>query len=76
MAEIWLSLVNLALKEKVQIFCVTHNEEMLQASLEAFKGQRSHLRVFRINKKNDIHSSQKYDYDLFESTVQMGTPVK
>jgi hypothetical protein len=65
MKSVWNGLAGLA-RDK-QVFCATHNEEMLSATLDAFDDCREDLRVFRIDRHDDGEVTvEKFDYEAFE----------
>jgi energy-coupling factor transporter ATP-binding protein EcfA2 len=64
MTEVWKGICDLSVKEDKQIFCTTHNEEMLLRTIEAFEGSPELLRIFRIDRLKDGQSrATKYTYD-------------
>jgi len=76
MTSIWRALIKANELSNKQIFCTTHSEEMLLATLEAFKDHQEKVRIYRIYEKDDQHFAQKYDYELYESTAAAEMSVR
>jgi hypothetical protein len=77
MRGLWESILALACERDVQVFCSTHNEEMLQETLPAFASEPDELRVYRISRdRAGVVSRQKYDYEMFRDAQAMGMDVR
>ncbi len=77
MSGLWGSLLELSHEYGIQVFCSTHNEEMLQETLPAFAGERDALHVYRISRDCDgAVSTQMYDYTMLEDAHAMGMDVR
>lgn len=69
MRSVWKGIAGIA-GEK-QIFCATHNEEMLRATLAAFEQHQDWLRIFRLDRHEDgTLTAQKYTYETFRISDQ------
>lgn len=76
MDKVWNALSQLAVKDK-QIFCVTHNDEMLDSLLSKDVKNKEAISIFRISKDNsNCLKSIKYDIHDFEKSVKHGLPVR
>jgi hypothetical protein len=65
MAGVWRGICELVKQEDKQIFCTTHNEEMLARTLDAFADAPELLRVFRLDRMKDGRiEAALYGYDL------------
>ena len=61
----WRGICELVKQEDKQIFCTTHNEEMLARTLDAFADAPELLRVFRLDRMKDGRiEAALYGYDL------------
>ena len=77
MKGLWESILTLSIENDVQVFCSTHNEEMLQETLPAFADEPDALRVFRISRDREgTISQQKYDYEMLQDAQAMGMDVR
>jgi hypothetical protein len=77
MQGLWESFLALSREYDFQVFCSTHNEEMLRATLNAFSSEPNALRVYRISRNKDgVVSQQKYDYKMFQDADAMGMDVR
>lgn len=76
MATMWKSLLKLSQEHDRQIFCTTHSEEMLQATLEAFENHQDDLGIYRIARQSGETKAQKYDYELYRDAEIAGFPVR
>ncbi|MCR4414299.1 MAG: ATP-binding protein [Thermoguttaceae bacterium] len=77
MSGLWESLLELSHEYGIQVFCSTHNEEMLQETLPAFAEEPDALRVYRISRDRDgVASCQRYDYKMLEDAHAMGMDVR
>lgn len=82
MEDAWRTLYKIAKDRKKQVFCVTHNEEMLHATLKGFD-QTADLRIYRIYREQDsknadktVFRSTKYNYSDFKNSVEYGISVR
>jgi len=77
MTTFWEAILTLLDQWPVQLFCATHNEEMLQTTLAAFADRRDALRIFRLDRGSDGNvSAQKYTYDTFQEATEAGFDVR
>ena len=76
MSTVWRSLANVTHQYNKQVFCVTHNEEMLTATLDGFDDDQDALRIYRMARKNRKLIAQKYNYELFRDAEIAGFPVR
>ncbi len=77
MADFWRSLMDLTSLYGVQVFCTTHNEEMLRSTLEAFADQPEAIRIYRMDRSSDGKTGvQPYSYDLFNNADSAGLDVR
>lgn len=77
MAGVWQSLVDLNGTRPFQVICTTHNEEMLQSTLDVFEGRPDLLRIFRIDRRaDDCVTVQPYDFKLFRDVSAAGMDVR
>lgn len=76
MNDVWKTIEKTATENNIQVFCVTHSEEMLKASLEGLSENKDSIMVYRLSKKGDEHTSQGYDYELFKNTLKLQMPVR
>ena len=60
-----------------QIFCSTHNEEMLAKTLPAFAEDPDALRIFRLDRLSDGQIiAKKYNYDRYKLAVETGVEIR
>jgi len=77
MRGLWESVLDLSRQYDFQVFCSTHNEEMLRQTLPAFSGEPDALRVYRIDRSTDGKvSRQLYDYAMFHDAEAAGMDVR
>ncbi len=77
MCGVWESLYLLAEQYGVQVFCTTHNEEMLREALSAFAASPDALRVFRLSRDDQgVVTSQRYDYGMLHDAQVLGMDVR
>lgn len=82
MEDVWKAITHAATVQKKQIFCVTHNDEMLAASIEGLRQHQDGLRIYRISKravegKSEVeHLVTKYNYELFKDSLAFGMPIR
>jgi hypothetical protein len=77
MAAFWKSFAQLAESREKQVFCTTHNEEMLANTIEAFSECRDALRIFRIDRlKEGGVQATKYTYDAYCKSENMGWDIR
>ncbi len=77
MRGLWESILVLSRDYDLQVFCSTHNEEMLHATLDAFSNEPDALRVYRISRNRDgIVSQQMYDYQMLQDAGLVGMDVR
>ena len=77
MQGLWESVLELSRQYDFQVFCSTHNEEMLRQTLPAFSGEPDALRVYRIDRSADGKVSQQlYDYTMFHDAEAAGMDVR
>ena len=77
MAAFWKGMLQLSKHYQFQVFCSTHNEEMLHHTLEAFPDSKHALRIFRLERdENDEVTAEKYTYDLFQDAMKAGFDIR
>lgn len=77
MNGLWHSILSLSREYDFQVFCSTHNEEMLRATLNAFSNEPEALRVYRISRNRDgVVSQQKYDYKMLQDAHAMAMDIR
>jgi hypothetical protein len=77
MKGLWESILTLSREYDFQVFCSTHNEEMLRETLPAFAGEPDALRVYRISRNREGNVSQEmYDYEMLQDAYAMGMDVR
>jgi hypothetical protein len=77
MAPFWRSFAELAEKKGKQVFCTTHNEEMLAHTIDAFSDCQDLLRIFRIDRlAGEEVRATKYTYDAYRKSESMGWDVR
>jgi hypothetical protein len=77
MTTFWEAILSLLDQWPVQLFCSTHNEEMLQTTLTAFCDRKDALRIFRLDRGSDGKvSAQKYTYETFQEATKAGFDVR
>lgn len=77
MVAFWKNLVQLAADNKKQVFCTTHNEDMLSRTIEAFADSPESLRIFRIDRLKDGQlKATKYTYDSYRNAESMGLDIR
>lgn len=72
MLTVWRALIRFAKKYNKQVFCSTHDDEMLTTTLEAFQDDKDALRIYRVTKNGEETVATKYDYDLYADTKNFG----
>ncbi len=77
MADFWRSLDNLSRSFGTQVFCSTHNDEMLRSTIDAFQGNPDDVRIIRIDRNVDeMVTCQFYTYDLYQKADNVGLDVR
>ena len=77
MRGLWESVLELSRQYDFQVFCSTHNDEMLRQTLPAFSQETDALRVYRIDRSADGKVSQQpYDYELLHDAEAAGMDVR
>lgn len=77
MRGLWESVLELSRQYDIQVFCSTHNEEMLRQTLPAFSDDPDALRVYRIDRSADGKVSQQpYDYAMLQDAEAAGMDVR
>lgn len=77
MTDFWKSVLRIAEKFEFQLFCSTHNEEMLYSTLPAFSSRQKDLRVFRLDRdKEGSVTARPYDYQRFEEAETAGLDIR
>lgn len=77
MRGLWESILTLSEEYDFQVFCSTHNEEMLGETLAAFSSERDALRVYRLSRSGEgVVSQQMYDYEMLQDANSMGMDVR
>jgi hypothetical protein len=66
MENVWRGISQISKDEGKQVFCSTHNEEMLSNTVAAFSEDQDALRIFRIDRRKDgLMTATKYMYDEY-----------
>lgn len=77
MQSFWENMGDLARRYNRQIFCTTHNEEMLEYAIEGFSAHKGDLRVFRVDRTQDGEVViTKYNYDHFCRAIQAEADIR
>lgn len=77
MSDFWKHLLVLSRESQFQLFCATHNEEMIYHALTAFAEQPDRLRVYRLDKSDDrLISATKLDYELVRDSDYAGVEIR
>jgi ABC-type branched-subunit amino acid transport system ATPase component len=77
MQGLWESVLELSHHYDFQVFCSTHNEEMLRQTLPAFSDEPDALRVYRIERSADGKVSQQpYDYAMLHDAEAAGMDIR
>ncbi|MFI5380882.1 MAG: ATP/GTP-binding protein [Tepidisphaerales bacterium] len=75
MHSVWEGIIGIAGDK--QVFCATHNEEMLRATLGAFGEHHDWLRVFRLDRHEDgTLTAQKYTYETYDISDKAGLEIR
>jgi len=75
MRSVWEGIAGIS--ADIQVFCATHNEEMLRATLAAFENHPDWLRVFRLDRHDDGGvTAQKYTYETFNISEKAGLEIR
>lgn len=77
MPKFWQDMLTLTELFDKQLFCVTHNEEMLLSTLDGFADNPDPLRIYRIDRQpNGQATAQPYDYRLFANADRAGFEIR
>ncbi|MGD0058915.1 MAG: AAA family ATPase [Verrucomicrobiia bacterium] len=77
MAGVWRSLLRLRGTFEFQVFCSTHNEEMLYSVLPAFENHPEDVRVFRLDRSDsDNVEAREYDYKSLCDADKAGFDIR
>jgi AAA15 family ATPase/GTPase len=77
MSPFWESALYLANKHDKQLFCTTHSEEMLRATLSGLRGAQDSLRVFRVDRgAGDQIEVKRFDYKRLELAEKSGVDIR
>jgi energy-coupling factor transporter ATP-binding protein EcfA2 len=75
MPSVWNGLSTLP--NQKQVFCATHNEEMLHATLGAFESNQDALRIFRVDRQEDgAIEATKYTYESYRVSSAAGLEIR
>lgn len=75
MQPLWRGLASLG--DSKQVFCATHDDEMLKATLDVFAEQPDALRIFRLDRGSDNQvTATKYSYDTFLNSAKASLEVR
>ena len=77
MPKFWTTITNLAHLNCKQIFCATHNEDLLASTIKSFAERKVDLRIYRLdrNKKGEVVAT-KYTYDTFVRSEELGLDIR
>jgi AAA domain, putative AbiEii toxin, Type IV TA system/AAA ATPase domain len=70
MPHLWQLLGQLVVKQDVQIFATTHNDDMMRSALEAFAGTEGMLGLFRIDKRGERHVMVSYSEEAMKGILE------
>jgi len=77
MDDFWDTLGKLVEHQGIQVFCTTHNEEMLDSLLDAFGPESELFKIYRIDRdKNGESKCVVYSPDRFDNALQFGFDVR
>jgi len=76
MHPFWERLGALARKHDVQIFATTHNEELIQAALDAFGEQYTDLGLYRIDREDGSTKAVRYSEPALQAVHEEGFEVR
>jgi energy-coupling factor transporter ATP-binding protein EcfA2 len=77
MGGLWESLVKLSQEHDFQVFCSTHNEEMLRQTVPAFSRHPQALKIFRISRDQENRVCAKmYDYEMLQDAEHLGMDIR
>lgn len=77
MTTFWRSFAEFAEKKEKQVFCTTHNEEMLASTIDAFSDCQDLLRIFRIDRLDGEEvRATKYSFDAYRKSERLGWDVR
>ncbi|MCY2996072.1 MAG: AAA family ATPase [Planctomycetota bacterium] len=77
MVAFWKNLVKLAGRMGKQIFCTTHNEEMLSHTIEAFADSKDALRIYRLDRIGEGQvQATKYTYETYSRSESLGLDIR
>lgn len=76
MTSIWMRLLGLLDQRPFQLFCTTHSEEMIEATLPVFKDRQEMLRIFRLDRKGSSVTSTARDYQTVADLTAGGFELR
>lgn len=77
MEDFWRAVGKVCRQSHVQMFCSTHNEEMLKAVLSAFDDHPEDIALFRIDRSEDGKvTAHRYDHRLLRKAEAMNLEVR
>ena len=76
METVWRGMLELAQQTDKQIFCTTHSDEMLEATLNAFADHQEMLTIYRIDKEQGNNTAQLFDYELYSYAEAGGMIIR
>ncbi len=77
MPGFWQGVAAMCIQCKVQLFCSTHNEEMLRALVGAFPEGTNDVAVFRLDRQVDGGvKPTRYDVEMLRSAEKIGLEVR
>ncbi len=77
MIAFWKHFADLVEKKGKQVFCTTHNEEMLAGTIDAFADCPDLLRIFRIDRLEEGQvQATKYTYDDYRKSENLGWDIR
>lgn len=76
METVWRGMLELVQQTDKQIFCTTHSDEMLEATLNAFADHQEMLRIYRLSRYAGELKVQPFDYELYRNTVLSGFEIR
>lgn len=77
MEKFWTHVSEWSSQKSKQVFCTTHDEEMLSATIGAFGGHPERLRIFRIDRLADGQVvATKYTYEKFRNAEKAHADIR
>lgn len=77
MTDFWRHCIQLTKQFDVQLFCTTHNEEILETAIDAFQDDPEEIKVYRLEQRteDEIYAAS-FDYSMLRDAELAGFEIR